>query len=532
LALQWVADCIDGHPGCKPAHVNFSPPTRILEIIPDEDSEKYDLKLLEKFDPAEPYVALSHCWGEYQSHPLQTTKQSLPAHLSRIPFEKLPKSFQDATTVASRLGVRRLWIDSLCIIQDDIADWEKECPLMADIYSRALVTIAASDAANSNAGFLGEYPSSLRCNIGGLIQIRCIPTFITSPVAHNEESILSGRGWALQEAIFSPRFLSFKRERLQWHCTKESRSDDILMPYWSKFDTRRAERPTIAKLLTWDERRVYESWRDIVTNFSQTKLTKPTDKLPALSGLAKAICNSLGDRYAAGVFLKDVHNMLCWTFYQPNEWRKCSENEEPSLGSEPMAYRAPSWSWASTDGELEFYSHIYFRDFEILDCQAASAGHDPFGEVTTGFIRGRGLLKRLALGNFCFRTETWGFGKIYLDHASDQAYYDTCKKQSELRPIILLLLGYDKYETRIMKGDYTYSLHDPRRRKYWRQSDAIPEDQEGGESIWQRRWVALVLGMMPEKGPDCFCRIGLATGEDCKGGEWFDGCVRETITLF
>lgn len=71
-------------------------------------------------------------------------------------MNSLPKSFQDAVTVTRKLHIRYLWIDSLCIIQDDNEDWERESSRMASIYQNAHVTIAATAAENSQEGFL--YP--------------------------------------------------------------------------------------------------------------------------------------------------------------------------------------------------------------------------------------------------------------------------------------------------------------------------------------------------------------------------------------
>jgi hypothetical protein len=74
--------------------------------------------------------------------------------LGDIPFESLQKTFKDAVTVTHQLGFRYLWIDSLCIIQDSVADWEQECVNRIQIYQNSTVTVAGPAAANSDAGFL------------------------------------------------------------------------------------------------------------------------------------------------------------------------------------------------------------------------------------------------------------------------------------------------------------------------------------------------------------------------------------------
>lgn len=81
-----------------------------------------------------------------------TTTKNLQEHLQEI--ENLPQTFLDAVLLTGGLGLRYLWVDSLCILQDSREDWAHEAPLMASVYGNAYVTIAADAAKNTNAGFL------------------------------------------------------------------------------------------------------------------------------------------------------------------------------------------------------------------------------------------------------------------------------------------------------------------------------------------------------------------------------------------
>lgn len=112
------------------------------------------------------YVALSHCWGP--SQPFILTTASETAFRNGIPFQALPRTFQDAVTITRLLCLRYLWIDSLCILQDDKDDWERESANMADVYRNAYLTIAASNAASHAEGFLQpRAPSSAVCGFDG-----------------------------------------------------------------------------------------------------------------------------------------------------------------------------------------------------------------------------------------------------------------------------------------------------------------------------------------------------------------------------
>jgi Heterokaryon incompatibility protein (HET) len=137
-------------------------PTRILKIERIPSSEYFEIRLAEQGPAAgEPYVALSHRWGSLQA--LCTTTSNYQAHLNQIDFHSLPRSFQDAVLVTVKLGINGLWIDSLCILQDSIEDWERECPRMAWIYANAVRTVAACDAANGSVGFLKPYTNEMTC---------------------------------------------------------------------------------------------------------------------------------------------------------------------------------------------------------------------------------------------------------------------------------------------------------------------------------------------------------------------------------
>lgn len=94
-----------------------------------------DLFLYESKGEAVPYVTLSHCWGQTDSiHSIQTERHNLRDHKKVIKFLSLPKTFQDAVTLCRELGIKYLWIDSLCIIQNDEADWVTESAKMGSIY--------------------------------------------------------------------------------------------------------------------------------------------------------------------------------------------------------------------------------------------------------------------------------------------------------------------------------------------------------------------------------------------------------------
>lgn len=134
-------------------------------------------------------------------------------------MDLLPQSFRDAVDVTRMLGLRYLWIDSLCIIQDSPEDWDEEASHMADVYSNAYCTIAATRAEGSNAGFLQERQ-----------QRQCLPVrpasgipYYLCPTIDNfrddvENGALNQRGWVLQERVLSSRTIYFAESQVYWEC--------------------------------------------------------------------------------------------------------------------------------------------------------------------------------------------------------------------------------------------------------------------------------------------------------------------------
>ena len=142
-AKEWISHCCSSHISCQQLPTTLLP-KRVLDV------KESMVRLVERNQSGR-YICLSHCWG--QSRPLCLTKRStIQDNLQRIPWESLPKTFQHAIEVTRKLGIRFLWIDSICIIQDDKRDWEEESSKMASIYQNSYLTICATSAVSDDAG--------------------------------------------------------------------------------------------------------------------------------------------------------------------------------------------------------------------------------------------------------------------------------------------------------------------------------------------------------------------------------------------
>jgi hypothetical protein len=155
LVKHWLKTCTERHLACSEADSNTSHtlPKRAIQV---GLSDNATIRLFEHndffsvHDP--PYLALSHCWG--QSQHLTLTKATLAERKLNIAWESLPRTFQDAILVTRGIGVEFLWIDSLCIIQDDVADWEAEAAKMASIYDGAYMVLSATASSDGDGGCL------------------------------------------------------------------------------------------------------------------------------------------------------------------------------------------------------------------------------------------------------------------------------------------------------------------------------------------------------------------------------------------
>jgi hypothetical protein len=265
----------------------------------------HHLSLLEYPEPG-PYAALSYCWGNKKQ--VTTTTNNLQRHKNILSFRDLPATVKDAITVVSKLGIRRLWIDCLCIIQDDDDDKAQEIAKMPLIYSQATVMIAASHADNVHTGFLTDRGSRegfelpYRCRNGEEGSITLLPG-----VREYEElrQPLESRGWAFQERLLSSRILDYRSHHTEWVC-QENKGDRRLTdgnydfnfhPYishnlslFSAAILQRGDTPSGKSTSSIVEKNTIDKnlqiWYQLVEKYSLRDLTISSDRTLAISAIA------------------------------------------------------------------------------------------------------------------------------------------------------------------------------------------------------------------------------------------------------
>lgn len=273
--------------------------------------------------PKSAYIALSYCWGLSMPTGGTTTKSSIEMHLQGISMSSLPLTIQDAVAATRRLGVRYMWIDALCILQDSREDWELESAAMSDIYSHAFCTIAAAATKHCEGGMLLR-ADRRRFSVVTLADNLFIKASTIPHQDLKDSNPLSTRAWALQERELSPRVLWFTAHELLFECHAMWGSEE-----YPDCDTHSSDSTGVLDRifdchtlngdgLLYHHRKslslggIYLTWRRIVERYSSRLLTHPTDKLPAISGLAHEIQAAYGSEYAAGIWIDDLPRALLW----------------------------------------------------------------------------------------------------------------------------------------------------------------------------------------------------------------------------
>ncbi|KAF5247756.1 hypothetical protein FAUST_540 [Fusarium austroamericanum] len=347
------------------------------------------------------YIALSYCWGKSPQY--TTTKSTLDDRKHQIPISDLPQTHQDAIKLNREFGIRYLWIDSMCICQDDYDDWERESARMLSVYANAYLTINASKGNDSSSGLF--YKSSTReyfefeHTYGG-IRGRALACEVPFEEAMQHVYIqlkddpVSHRGWTLQERVLSRRTLFYSGGQMMFECNHGFRKEDgwaihRRFPRISSQPQMVSNDQTKDTDLSVSTSELLRSWYQLLATYGGRKLTKPSDKLPAVSGLASIMAERLNDEYVAGHWRSLLITELPW---QPGNCKRVPE------------YRAPSWSWASVDGGIgiRLKGSGYSPLAEVLDVKVNLKGTNPYGEVTEGRLLIQGPMQRLYLS-----TEGW-----------------------------------------------------------------------------------------------------------------------------
>lgn len=356
---EWFKECTETHNRCGPG-LAAELPTRILDLYSMGSID--EVRLIDATSSKhEKYACLSHCWGGRIVENATTTRQSLELMKAGVSVESLPKTFRDAIRITRRLDIQYLWIDSLCILQDDSSDWDCESHKMASVYQNAFITIAATSSPNSSGGCFSSpgqtyAPKSFQCRTvdGQLFDLyarKSLPHF--EYMQSKSESSLLKRGWAYQERLLSPRYLHFAESEVIWECNEHCTCH--CSPYPMQSSLVGVWNPVIKQRYTQavQSDRISElkyCWANVLGDYTNMALSFEEDRIRALDGVVDQLSaitlkgspqkSALG-RYIEGLWENTIHEDLCWNVHPVNESRFQARR------TDWRKWRAPTWSWAS-----------------------------------------------------------------------------------------------------------------------------------------------------------------------------------------
>jgi hypothetical protein len=379
-----IKDCLhsEDHPDCNLPYVDASLPTRLIDAG-TSDGEPIRLINSKGLPLPTPYVALSHVWGTKRF--LSTTSAALRDRKQSINLCDMPANFRDAILVIRVLGLRYIWIDSLCIVQDDKNDWQKEAQKMAHVYSSAYITLIPVSATSAHDGFLHQRklkncPAKISCIESkpefDYFYADLPPDSYLIPAYDVQNSTWNRRGWTFQERLLSKRLLYFTTHQLFFECHRSCWMENNTPPEllrmvgnqpWSGVST------IIADVYSNPHAKIPDEWYlDWIEQYTERRFTKASDRLPALEGLASVVSDAVSDLYIHGLWAKDLARGLLW---------RLKNNKSAKLVD---GVHTPTWSWARWQGAVRHETFIDFDGdvdtvpcFKLLSTDSSENGNAP-----------------------------------------------------------------------------------------------------------------------------------------------------------
>ncbi|KAJ5673376.1 hypothetical protein N7507_002503 [Penicillium longicatenatum] len=405
----WLSHCDENHKFCRDHDSTLLFPNRVIDVKEIEDGrihlrDRKDViaqeglnsiagtETSEEFEGHFPvYWTLSHRWGDPKKilKLLHGNEKKFKDGLS-LTAERVPKTFQDAMWTIHRLNYRYLWIDSCCIFQDSIEDWQKEADQVSQIYRNSFCNISAT---------VSSYEPTSTLFVGGRNSRLLFPFLIKLSVNDDERtyiikrkrlwedeienSPLSTRGWVVQERFLAPRIIYFTRNQVFWECLENARCEadpdghinilgdkDInhLSPRVTAYKDALKELAELSSLfltssldrtkINWDRDSIGQLqfyternlWRKMISIYTACNLSNQSDRLIAMAGIAKAFQRVTLSTYLAGLWQHTLHTDLLW---------------ESNVSEGGVVHRntlhVPSWSWASVfGGNVTLYGYTRF----------------------------------------------------------------------------------------------------------------------------------------------------------------------------
>ena len=381
LVRAWLIDCDSNHGGaCGGSDQTRDRRAYDHFLLIDVDEEK-----LVELPIETRYFALSYVWGQTPNVPFtllsNLAARKLSGSMSQQSVPNLPQTIRDALTFVKSLHERYLWVDALCIIQDDPKSKPEAVARMHEVYGGAYATIVATHGTNGNAGLPGVQPGTRKAQV--VTTIRSIEAdrslyLVSTPPTLGfmiGMSTWDTRGWTFQERLLSRRCIYFTRDLVYFHCpSAELCEAEILktMPreteYIKKAETRSigVSANPLSEMTNKLNKAITESsatktllirtYIQLIDMYTKRNLSVDTDIINAVAGTFAFLREHNEQHFPYGLTSATIDVALLWLPAKPLKRRACLDDQDRHM--------FPTWSWAGWVGPIQYqlidYERAYF----------------------------------------------------------------------------------------------------------------------------------------------------------------------------
>ncbi|KAF9893199.1 hypothetical protein FE257_011622 [Aspergillus nanangensis] len=398
----WIAECCRKHTVCEYEETPVLP-RFVVEIGPSEEisgEARPCLRLIENDGTLRAaYITLSFVWGVLVQ-PVQLSQSNIEDFKKSINYSLLPPTIRDFIYVAQRLEVKYIWIDTLCIIQDNEEVKKQQIAQMNMIFGKSFLTVQAGNVHSVHESFLRprdppKLPHlKLRFDQSSHIFLRA-----NGPVPHPDASSPANRrGWIFEESVLPTRLLVYGTHQMIFACLRGNRHEDGFLegpgnpcypsflrpkPWWAGGVAQMARRRYTDERLDF-----LKCWHTALSvTYTVRSFTLPQDKLRAIHGVVARLQEKIGGRFIAGLWEFDMPWGLLWS--------SCSHVISPAYLRElhPMTrtvgFNVPSWSWASVEGrtDIRFVERFRRSGDPVASIDTDSIQVDDMGEICRGVLK-------------------------------------------------------------------------------------------------------------------------------------------------
>ncbi|KAM0426344.1 hypothetical protein ACHAPT_008385 [Fusarium lateritium] len=330
---RWMSECSDRHgDNCALSSASFDTAFPGLQVLRLVDVKR---NCLVEVQDCVPYVALSYIWGAVSSFRLTKSNLSqllIPGTIERI---RLPRTIYDAITLCRRLDLQYLWVDALCLLQNDNEDLERGVNVMDRIYERSWLTVVAACGSDANAGLPGVQFGSRRASEPTVEVAPGIRMGLhTSMDQLFTSSAYNSRGWTLQEHLLSRRGLYFLHDKVFFRCSSnefsESCTDHTLLV--TPFASYSSLMPRVASMEA-----PLKDYSLVLMHYTERALTNQDDALRAMAGIIRRVSDRVKYPFIQGLPTGALDCFIIFLAYN------CTLHRRSGF---------PSYSWCGWRGQI------------------------------------------------------------------------------------------------------------------------------------------------------------------------------------